>query len=112
MSGASRVHDATEAKQVGTRIYGFTASLLGRHILWRARNGAAACHGGFINNASQAEVGHHGAVDATGQQDVGRLHIAVHDSRCVGCRQTFRDLHADTGNFASRQRSQFLDALL
>ena len=52
-------------------------------------------HRHVVGRAGQAEVGQHGPLDSFFQEDVGRLHVAMHEPLLVGRGQAGRRLHAD-----------------
>ena len=97
------VEHAAQAEQIGSAVERFPLGLFGRHILRRAGDDALARQRDVVGRARQAEIGEHGAFDSFFQQDVGRLHVAMHQSLLVSRRQTRRGLHADAENLLEFQ---------
>ena len=62
----------------------------------QARLGHAAT-GGRTHRGRNTEVGHHGA--SVVQQDVFRLHVAMHDAACVGVMQRIGHISLDAHRF-------------
>ena len=80
---------------------GISDSLLGRHVRWRADSRARlrqrAGGGDALRHADRfgdTEIRHHRS--ATGQHDVVRFHIPVHDTLRMRIRERSRDIAEDT----------------
>ena len=97
------VEHAAQAEEIGTAIERFPPRLFGRHVLRRAGDDPPARKRDVVGRAGQAEVGEHGPFDAFFQQDVGGLHVAMHQALLVGRRQPGRGLHADAEGFLEFQ---------
>ena len=72
--------------------------------LFRQRFGSEARHAAaserdVVCRAGQPKVGEHRAFDPFFEQNVGRLHVAVHQSLLVSRRKPGRGLHADAEHF-------------
>jgi hypothetical protein len=102
--GAERVQDAAQAEQVGAVVHGAAVGLLRRHVIGGASDDAALCQAGVLHRAGQAEVSDLDAPAALGQQDVGRLDVAVDQPLFVGGVQTGGDLQADAQHLPDRRR--------
>ncbi|MEZ4253451.1 MAG: hypothetical protein R3B99_35020 [Polyangiales bacterium] len=115
--------DRAEGVDVGARVDVVAARLLRRHVLRRAerfarRREARASAGGL----GEAEVEQHGAFGGlvgelaravgvgarralAGEEDVGRLQIAVDDALVVGERERVRDLFDDAERLGEGERA-------
>ena len=103
-AGTHRVEHAAQAEQVAPLIDRLAAGLLGRHVLRRAGDDAGLRQAGVVGRAGEAEVGQLHPLDAVGQEDVGRLHVAVNEPLGMGGGQPGGGLHADAEDFGQRQR--------
>ena len=79
-------------------IDGFSASLFGRHELWRSRNDSAASHAGIVHGSCEAKVGQHGSLDVALQQDISRFDVSMNEPLLMRCLQTTSGLDADPQN--------------
>ena len=98
-AGRHLVQHAAQAEQIGPAVERFAPRLFRRHVLRRAGDDSPAGQRDVVGGAGQAEVGEHGPLDPFLQQDVGRLHIAMHQSLLVRRRQPGSGLHADAEDF-------------
>ena len=69
----------------------------------RAGDDAGLRQAAVVRGAGQAEVGQLHPLDAVGEQDVGRLHVAVNEPLCVGGGQAGGRLHSDAQNLDQRE---------
>ena len=65
---------------------------------------------GVVDGAGQPEIREQHAIDRVLQQNVGRLHVAVHDSLRVGRRQSGRRLPRDPQHLFDLERPVLVDA--
>ena len=111
-AGTHRVHHASKAEQVAPLVDDFTASLLGRHTLWRAQNLAGMSDPAVRYCSCQAEVGDLDSFDAVLQQNIGRLDVAMNQSTLVSRCEPFRDLPGDANDLFHLQRADSLDLVM
>ena len=104
-AGTHRVEHAAQAEQVAPLIDRLAAGLLRRHVLRRAGDDAGLRQAGVVGRAGEAEIGQLHPLDAVGQQDVGRLHVAVNQPLGMGGGQPGGGLHADAEDFGQGHRS-------
>ncbi len=95
-------------EQVRARVDGAALGLLGRHVVGRAQDHAAARDAGARAQARQAEV-QQLDLPARADQDVGRLDVAVHDAARVGVAEAGADLQEDAHALGQGDRRLALD---
>ena len=98
------VEDHAERVQVGTAVDRAALHLFGCDVLGGADHDPVAGEIGLLGRLGDAEVGHqHPPV--VGQQDVRRLHVAVHDAAAVGGTERVGDLGTDAHDLGHLERS-------
>ena len=93
-----------EGPQVALGTEGPAAGALGRHVRGRAQDDAGGGERRVAGGGGDAEVGEHGAT-VRGDEDVARLHVAVHHALCVRGLQRSEDAETDLGHPVRRQRA-------
>jgi hypothetical protein len=106
------VCDDSRREQVGTVVRGgIGAGLLRSHVLGRTERhpdgGDPSKTGRFGERLGDAEVGHEGM--AFGQQDVGRLHVAMDHPTSVRRAQRIHDLPEEPRRLGRRKRPFLLE---
>ena len=107
LPGEHLVEDDAERPDVGAGVDVLAAELFGRHVGDGADGAAGAGQAGLAGDLGQAEVGDAGR-PVLGDEDVGRLDVAVDDAARVGGGQAVGDLGGD-GQGLGRGQGAALD---
>jgi hypothetical protein len=114
-SGEHLVQHDAEGEQIGARVDGLPAHLLGSHVANRTEDDAVAGDRGACFERARSIGGRRGTgqteienldVPGGGQEHVLRLEIAVHDALVVRGGQPAGDLRSDVDGFAGGERAR------
>ena len=73
-------------------------SLFRRHVLRSARDDSCLCEAGIVGRTGEPEVRQLNSFHSVGQQDVGRLDVAMDEPLCMSGREPCRRLHSNSQN--------------
>ncbi len=96
--------DDAESPNIAGPVHLFAENLLWSHVRERARGGAALCCGGGGDYTSEAEV-HNLRGVVLGDDDIGRLDVAVHDVARVRGAKPFGHLDGQVQRLANWQHA-------
>jgi hypothetical protein len=107
-AGEAFQHEQSEGVDIARRARALTHDLLGAQVGGRAEHRSRLGHPGAVDEPRDAQVSELGAdrAAAARDEDVGRLHVPVHDAALVHMRECGRDLCPDRGDLARGEDRQ------